>query len=260
MSQKLYRTMIELTNHKLSSNIIKNFSQSKLSKLVVPSFAKTYKINIKEMKEPIQSYPTLQKFFIRTLKPGARPIDQAKDSVVSPVDAVLEKFGTITDNLEMIVKEKKYSIQDMLEDKNVAEKYMGGTFMLLYLSPSHYHRIHSPITGEVANQWTLGKNKSYPVNRLGLKYGKDTLSKNYRKVTEMVHDQKHVAIVKVGAMFVNSIELTHEGTSLKKGQEMAYFSFGSTVILLFEKDAFTIDKDLTDKADVFVGQRIGKWN
>ncbi len=44
--------------------------------------------------------------------------------------------------------------------------------MILYLSPSHYHRIHSPVTGKVVEQWTLGT-KSYPVNKYGLKYGKN---------------------------------------------------------------------------------------
>ena len=45
------------------------------------------------------------------------------------------------------------------------------TFYCFYLSPADYHRIHSPIDGEVLRQYTLGQ-KSYPVNQLGLTYGK----------------------------------------------------------------------------------------
>ena len=68
------------------------------------------------------------------------------------------------------------------------------------------------------------------------------LSKNYRTITELQHGQFCVAIVKVGAMFVNSIVITNEAKHLEKGQEFAYFSFGSTVVLLFEKNSFEIEK------------------
>jgi phosphatidylserine decarboxylase len=74
-----------------------------------------------------------------------------------------------------------------------------------------------------------------------------------------VHNDKHVSVVKVGAMFVNSIELTHKTSTLTKGEEMAYFSFGSTVILLFEKDAFQMDASLKEKQELKVGQKIGTW-
>ena len=110
--------------------------------------------------------------------------------------------------------------------------------MILYLSPTHYHRIHSPATGEIVDQWAKGK-KSYPVNKWGLRYGKHPLSKNYRRITEIKLESGHMAVVKVGAMFVNSIEIVHEAEQITKGEELAYFTFGSTVVLLFEKDTFT---------------------
>ncbi|MDV2887664.1 phosphatidylserine decarboxylase, partial [Alkalihalophilus pseudofirmus] len=106
---------------------------------------------------------------------------------------------------------------------------------------SHYHRIHSPVDGTVTKQWTLGR-KSYPVNKWGIKYGVRTLAKNYRVITEVKTVTGHVAIVKVGAMFVNSIETTYKGSELVKGKEMAYFTFGSTVVLLFEKGIFQVDQ------------------
>ena len=58
------------------------------------------------------------------------------------------------------------------------------TTSYFYLSPADYHRIHSPIDGAVLRQYTLG-NTSYPVNRLGLTYGKKPISHNYRQVTEL---------------------------------------------------------------------------
>ena len=43
-----------------------------------------------------------------------------------------------------------------------------------------------------------------------------TTVKNYRSVTEVSSDGEHMALVKVGAMFVNSIELLHERDTVQK--------------------------------------------
>ncbi len=66
-----------------------------------------------------------------------------------------------------------------------------------------------------------------------------------------------MAVVKVGAMFVNSIELTFKGENVKKGDEIGYFTFGSTVVLLFEKGTFQWNDMLKIPAHVKVGEVIG---
>ncbi|WP_108669571.1 phosphatidylserine decarboxylase [Peribacillus acanthi] len=257
MIEPLYKAMIELTNGRITSQFMKNFSQSKLSKKVIPSFSKLYGINTQEMKRGLHEFETLHDFFTRTLKDEARVIDLQPKSLISPVDAVFEDFGIIEDTSNITVKGKIYSIHEMLGDEEVLKKYIGGNYAVLYLSPSHYHRIHSPIEGQVIARWTLG-GKSYPVNKAGLKYGKAPLSKNYRVITEIKHSDGHVALVKVGAMFVNSIEVTNLNEQVKKGEEMAYFSFGSTIVLLFEKATFTLEDSLNLPAEIKLGQVLGK--
>lgn len=258
MLKWLYRLMIELTNHAISAKFIAFFTKSRLSAWLIPSYAKVYEINQDEMEKSLRYYKTLQQLFIRKLKADARPIDETPNSIISPVDAVIEEIGTISEQKNIVVKGKTYSISEMLGSEAIAEKYLNGLFIILYLSPSHYHRIHSPISGVITRQWALGK-RSYPVNRLGLKYGKKPLSKNYRMITEISDGGKHLAVVKVGAMFVNSIELTHPNEHLIKGQEMAYFSFGSTVVLLFEKDSVELDSRIVAPMGIKVGERIGYW-
>lgn len=68
-----------------------------------------------------------------------------------------------------------------------------------------------------------------------MKYGKEPLAKNYRTITELKNEAGSLAMVKVGAMFINSIVITDESDELEKGQEFSYFSFGSTVVLLLKK-------------------------
>ncbi|WP_449537054.1 phosphatidylserine decarboxylase [Ferdinandcohnia sp. Marseille-Q9671] len=256
MQKWLYRFLIELTNHRFSSAIIKKFSQSTVSAILIPSYAKIYKINQAEMEKGLGDFPTLHDLFIRKLKKESRLIDKNENSVISPVDAVIEDTGVITATKEMIVKNKHYSISEMLGDEKALSKYIDGTFLILYLSPSHYHRIHSPISGFITKQWVLGS-KSYPVNKLGLKYGRDPLTKNFRKITEIKANGKHIAMVKVGAMFVNSIETTHESDKVEKGEEIAYFSFGSTVILLFEKNSFKLNPERKASTNIKVGEVLG---
>lgn len=256
MIQNIYRLLIELTNGKWTSAVLHRFAKSKSSKRIVPSFAKTYKINQFEMEKPIEDYGSLHEFFIRNLKEGARPIDHAPDSVVSPVDSVIEEVGRIKADRTITVKGKVYSISEMLGNDEAMARYEEGTYMIFYLSPSHYHQIHSPVSGEVINEWTLGM-KSYPVNKMGLKYGNYPLAKNYRKITEMKHKSGMVAVVKVGAMFVNSIETTHSGEQLTKGEQMAYFTFGSTVVLLFEKGSIDLLPEIKPPHHIKYGERIG---
>ncbi|MGL4521838.1 MAG: phosphatidylserine decarboxylase [Bacilli bacterium] len=256
MFQYLYRIMIELTNKKWSSVLLKRFAQSKASKSIVPHFASVYKINQDEMSQELHQYPTLHAFFTRTLKPDARPIAPGENVVVSPVDGVIEDMGAIDQNLQIMAKNKPYSILEMLGNEENASYYAGGTFMVIYLSPTDYHRIHAPISAEVVRTESLG-NASYPVNKAGLKYGVRTLSKNYREVTELQTSSVTLAMVKVGAMFVNSIERVGLFEKVEKGQEMAYFTFGSTVVLLFPKNGIELADSIVASKAVVVGEPLG---
>lgn len=258
MRQICYRLLIELSNGKWSSLLIKKFAHSTWSKKIIRSFAKVYKINVEEMEKSLNEYQTLHEFFIRKLKKDARDINCKSNEVISPVDALIEDIGVISGNKTIVVKGKTYSISEMLGNEKNVEKYVGGTYLIFYLSPSDYHRIHSPVSGEITKQWTLG-DKSYPVNKYGLTYGIAPLAKNYRTLTEVkIKNNQHVLIVKVGAMFINSIVVNHKDDMLAQGEEMAYFSFGSTVILFFEKETFTTKDFLSTPHPVKIGEVIGE--
>lgn len=259
MKKAIYQSFIELSGNRFHSSILKSFTKSKLSKLINKSFVKMYNINELEMEKPLDEYGSLQELFVRNLKENAREIDEDPNTVVSPVDGILADVGQISEECTFHVKNQDYSLEEMLGNKKTAKKYKLGTYLILYLSPSHYHRIHTPISGTIVGRWALG-NKSYPVNALGLKLGKRPLSKNYRLITEVrLASAKHYALVKVGALNVNSIHPTSSNKAVKKGEEMAYFSFGSTVVLLFEKDFLTLDSAVTAPMGVQFGMKLGTY-
>lgn len=58
-------------------------------------------------------------------------------------------------------------------------------------------------------------------------------------------------------MLVNSIQMTNQSRDWKKGEEIGYFTFGSTVVLLFEKNAFQMDSAIIAGSRVRVGEKIG---
>ncbi|RFU71649.1 phosphatidylserine decarboxylase [Peribacillus saganii] len=256
MLQTIYRILIELTNGRVTSEALKRFAQSRWSRPFISPFSRFYNINIGEIEGDLLQFATLHDLFTRRLKAGMRIVNDESHTVTSPVDGVLEDIGEITEEKHIVVKGKEYSIEEMLGDHEILQKYLGGTYMVLYLSPSHYHRIHAPVTGIVTKRWVLGQ-KSYPVNKLGMKYGRAPLSKNYRVLTEINHGNGHIAVVKVGAMFVNTIILTDESDGLEKGKEIAYFSFGSTVVLLYEKNTFTAVSERRMPSEVRVGEVLG---
>ncbi|MFC4711924.1 phosphatidylserine decarboxylase [Planococcus dechangensis] len=251
MKKHLYRSMIELTNGKASSALLKRFARSSVSRHFVTNYAKTYQIELQDIVKPLESYPSLHDFFTRKLAQQARPIADAE--IVSPVDGRIEIAGSIGKDSRFIVKGISYSLAELLGSEPSAASYSGGQYAILYLSPADYHRIHSPADGKVLRQYMLG-DKSYPVNKLGLTYGKSPISGNRRLITELETAAGRVVVVKVGAMYVNSIELTELGTDWEKGAEVGYFSFGSTVALFFERGNVEFASEIADGSRIKVGE------
>lgn len=256
MKGKLYRLVIRALNGQRISKILYTFAHSRVSKPFIKPYAKFYKIDVEEAKLQMEQFTCLHDFFTRELKKDVRPIDKRENHVISPVDGTIAEYGTISVENEMIVKNKPYSITELLGSVERANQYIGGTYVVIYLSPANYHRIHAPFNGKVLHTYELG-GRSYPVNQHGLKYGDATLAKNYRTITELKTDTCRYASINVGAMFVNSIVLTNKDDHWTKGEEVAYFSFGSTVVLLFEKNTFDINKDLYPQASIKLGMSIG---
>ncbi len=257
MKKAIYQSFVELSGNRVHSFLLRKFTKSKISKLLNKSFVKVYNINVSEMEKPLDHYGSLQELFVRNLKKDARVIDDNPNSIVSPVDGILAEIGQISEHCTFHVKNQDYTLLEMLGNKNRVKKYKDGTFIILYLSPSHYHRIHTPVSGTVVGKWALG-NKSYPVNELGLKFGKRPLSRNFRLITEIrLKSGKYYSLVKVGALNVNSIHSTLSDNYVDKGEELGFFSFGSTVVLLFEKDTIKIDPALKAPMDIKVGMKIG---
>ncbi|WP_040932073.1 archaetidylserine decarboxylase, partial [Paenibacillus larvae] len=134
-----------------------------------------------------------------------------------------------------------------------------GFFFVLYLSPTDYHRIHSPVTGTILEKEHVA-GKVYPVNEFGLRNMKKVLSRNERLITIMQTEAGEVAVVKVGALNVSSIQyISPLPDRLQRGDDLAYFEFGSTVVLLTENNIFEPRTDLEIGSKVKMGEYLGHF-
>jgi phosphatidylserine decarboxylase len=252
-----YRWLTEGTSQKWISQTTGKLTKSSLSKRWIPAFAKTYGIRVEEAEKALNEYRTLNEFFTRRLKPGLRKIDEMPNSIVSSVDALITGMGEIQRETEFAVKGQLYTVPELLDDAEEAKRYMNGKFVVLYLSPTDYHRIHAPIDGELVHtKHVLGK--VYPVNDFGLRKMNKVLSRNERLISYIRNKSTQVAVVKVGALNVSSIQMSDQITSnqLKKGQELAYFEFGSTVVLLLEGGRTKWAPGLAEDKRILLGEPI----
>ncbi|MFI2710560.1 archaetidylserine decarboxylase [Micromonospora sp. NPDC018662] len=221
---------------------------------------------------PLEQYPTVNAFFTRTLRPGLRPL--AVDAIVSPVDATVGAYGVIENDTLVQAKGRNYSLAALLGDRDVADRFDGGTYTTLYLSPKDYHRIHFPLSGKVAAA-TYIPGELWPVNVAAVANVANLFAVNERIVVEVDGEYGgRMAIVAVGATMVGMTRLAFDDlhTNARRrevqhrrydppfpavaGAELGHFEFGSTVVLACSPDAGAIDP-LPVGATVRMGERLG---
>lgn len=257
-----------LAKRKVFSKIIGHYQDSKLSKKKIESFAKNFNIDMDINTKTLEEFTSFNDFFYRTLKEGARPIDESTDALVSPGDGRLFAYTNISmDNL-IQVKGITYSLSELIEDNKIAEKFEGGICLVLRLCPLDYHRFHF-IDNGIPKENHIIKGNYYSVNPKALERIPKLYCQNKREwsifESENFGDVLHV---EVGATCVGSIIQTYKpNVKVTKGEEKGYFKFGgSTTILFFEKDKVSIDEDILTQTEigfetkVQCGEKIGIVN
>lgn len=251
MRQKSYILLMRFLNSKFFNKLLIKFTNSKLSKIFIPFFIKKYNIDISEISKSVKDFESINEFFTRQVRADLRPIYSETNVLTSPCDGLLSHVGTVRDNC-FIIKSTPYRISELLDSQDVSE-VEGGLYGLIYLSPSNYHRFHSLTECQVIKTYKRG-DKSEPVNDMGLQYGDKPIVKNYRIVQKLRDERNNVFyIIYIGAVNVNSIVL-NEKKSYKKGEEVGYFQFGSSILLLFPKDMARFVRDENSK--LLFGQKL----
>jgi len=219
----------------------------------IGAYVRAYDVDLSEAVVPDGGWSSFDEFFTRTLVPGARPVDEDPDTLVSPADGRLEDLGPIDLAASLLVKGRRYDVAELLGDPESAKTYRGGTFFIVYLSPRDYHRVHAPVAGEiVALRHVPGT--LYPVNRIGLEHIPGLFARNERVVVRQRTERfGEVATVMVGAIGVGRISVSfddlrtnvgevreafqvyEDGRRLERGGELGTFHLGSTAIVFVQQ-------------------------
>ena len=195
-------------------------------------------------------YPTFNAFFIRRLKPGARVPQNA--AVISPADGCTSQAGPIAAGRLIQAKGHTFTVLDLLGgDGELALRFNNGAFATIYLSPRDYHRVHMPCDGRLVSMVHV-PGDLYSVNPATVAGVSGLFARNERVVCHFQTPWGEIAVILVGAAVVGSIgvvwhgpvrpqrpsstpfrwDYRHRSIELKKGEELGWFSLGSTVIVL----------------------------
>lgn len=217
-----------------------------VSRAVTSAYCRTYRVDLEDAELPSGAFPSFDAFFTRPLKVGARAV--SSDALVSPADGELSAQGVIDPGARIFVKGQPYDVGELVGDARDAARYAGGEFAVVYLAPRDYHRVHSPVDGEITLIRGL-PGDLYPVNRIGERHVPQLFVRNQRAA--IVIDTPglgRVTVVMVGATIVGRVTVSvidapnvppglhpiSPPRPLRRGDEIGVFHLGSTVVLLLE--------------------------
>jgi phosphatidylserine decarboxylase len=234
-------------------------------------------MDLSEAERPLSEYRSLNELFVRRLAPGARTWPRERTVLASPVDGIMGATGTLEDGTLVQAKGLRYTASDLLGGEVDAEPFRNGRFVTIYLSPRHYHRIHTPIPGQVVRARHI-PGSLLPVNGPAVASVEHLFARNERLVVLLETELGRVAVVAVGAYNVGRISaafdpawsgshgssITNRGTPpppereyrggipVDIGDELMAFHLGSTVILLTEPGVRPM-RELAPGSDVELG-------
>lgn len=264
-----------LPQHALSqlAGMLGNSTNSQLKSFLIKQFIRYFKVDLSEaiIQDPTQ-FKTFNDFFTRSLRQDTRPIASDRSAIVSPCDGTISVIGQIKKQQLLQAKNQYFDLLTLLGgDQQLANQFEGGAFTTLYLAPANYHRVHMPLAGKLEKSIYV-PGKLFSVNRMTSEMIPSLYARNERIIAIFNTDAGKMAVVMVGALIVGSIKMVwqsnpHRGaeiqieqthpTAFAKGDEIGYFEAGSTVIVLFEKDHISWQKELASQTELKMGECIG---
>lgn len=218
---------------------------------LIRRFVAAFDVDLSEAARGIGEFASFNDFFTRELQPGARPLADAAQFILSPADGAISQLGPITGGRILQAKGRDYSVAGILGGDTDAARFEGGRFMTIYLSPRDYHRVHMPAAGRLqASAYLPGD--LFSVNQVTAEGVERLFARNERLACLFDGPDGRFASIMVGAMIVAGIDTvwpntfrTHARAVVREdftaaahdfaaGDEMGRFYLGSTVVLLFE--------------------------
>jgi phosphatidylserine decarboxylase len=235
--------------------------------LLYRTYARITGASLAETRPPLDAYPSLGAFFIRRLVDGARPIATEPHWIVSPVDGTTQSIDHIREGQLLQAKGQLYGVRELLNGCGSDLDLEGSVAWTIYLSPRDYHRIHAPETCRLVDV------RSFPGARHSVQPSvlaqRKVLAINERTVLLLETARGPLLLVLVGALNVGRIRVVgvdpsasgplEQPRALERGEELARFEMGSTIVLIAPPGAAAPDVRLVPGRTVRLGEPIGRW-
>lgn len=251
-----------------------------ITQWIIRRFIRKYGVNMAEAANPDpQAYASFNEFFTRALRADARPLADA--AFVCPVDGAISQFGAIARDQIYQAKGHTYSTRALVGgDAALAAQFDDGAFATIYLSPRDYHRIHMPAAATLRRMIHV-PGDLFSVNPATAQGVPGLFARNERVVCvfDLQVGETRVPFVQVlvGATIVGSMATTWHGVvnpprpgtvrewtyddspvRLQRGEEMGRFLLGSTVVLLWPRDAVAFNPAWAPGNAVRLGEAMGQ--
>lgn len=232
----------------------------RVSALAVRPFIRKNHICMDDFEQ--RRFRSFNDFFTRRVLPGKRPVDDAPAHLIAPCDSKLTVYDIQPDS-RFRVKGTEYTLEGLLQSKELAETFLGGTLLLFRLTVGDYHRYTYIDSGFVTGSTRI-PGVFHTVNPAAASrcpiYRENT--REYSLLESLRFGT--VLQMEVGAAMVGRIVNAPGSRNVRRGEEKGRFEFGgSTVIVLLQKGRAILDADLlrntAQDAETVVrlGERIG---
>jgi phosphatidylserine decarboxylase len=254
--------------------------RSAFKNALIRGFVRLYRPDLSDAEHPDPlAYESFNAFFTRALRPGARPPPDDPAAIASPVDGTVSEAGRIEGDALLQAKGQRYSLAGLLAQRQAwVDAFRGGSFATIYLAPWNYHRIHMATAGTLQESWYV-PGRLFSVNAATAQMIPGLFTRNERIVLAFRDGPVPHAIALIGALNVGCMETRWHGTvtprrprqvttlplrrpappaAAGRGEEIARFNMGSTVILLFPPGVVEWAAALRPGRPVRVGESIGR--
>jgi phosphatidylserine decarboxylase len=227
-------------------------------------FARSLGIDLAECVEFPARLDSARKLFQRQIRYwDVRPMDEDLGVIVSPADARI-LVGSFAEQSTLFLKGKFFEYEELFSPDRRAwvHAFQHGDFAICRLTPEKYHYNHVPVSGQVADIYTVSGSyhscNPAPVVAIETPY-----SKNARVVTILDTDVPDgsgiglVAMIEIVALMIGAIDQCYSetryerpcpvvaGMFLRKGQPKSLYRPGSsTTVAVFQAGRITFASDL----------------
>jgi len=278
----LVTSVVGLTPTRLVSRLAGRLAASRvpwLKRFMISVWLRAYPaLDMTQAADPDpDAYTSFEAFFTRRLAPGMRPMPDASNVLVSPVDGTLGACGCINSTTLLQAKDKVYKLEDLCADDANAKQFINGSYATFYLAPADYHHIHLPFDAQLTGA-TYIPGRLFGVGPRFVRAVPQLFTRNERVVLSFATDAGALALVFVGAFIVGGIHTRWHGQvcpphsaqakaldlgngagfDLARGDIVGHFSIGSSVIMLMAPEAFVLDPELEVGQSCRVGNSIGQ--